>query len=96
LGEKDLQKPPRSLTSVVSGGEVYLPLAGVLDIAQESNRLQKELATIKAEVFRCEQKLKNEGFLKKAPPQIVEEERQKLNEYRNKRDRLESHISELR
>jgi valyl-tRNA synthetase len=96
LGEKDLQKPPRSLTSVVSGGEVYMPLAGVLDIAQESNRLQKELATIKAEVFRCEQKLKNEGFIKKAPPQIVEEERQKLNEYRNKRDRLESHISELR
>lgn len=96
LGEKDLQKPPRSLTSVVSGGEVYMPLAGVLDISQESNRLQKELATIKAEVFRCEQKLKNDGFVKKAPPQIVEEEWQKLNEYRNRRDRLESHISELR
>ncbi len=96
LGGKDLQKPPHSLTSVVSGGEVYLPLGGVLDINQEYSRLQKELATIKAEVFRCEQKLKNNGFLQKAPPQIVEEERRKLQEYRTKRDRLESHLSELR
>ncbi len=95
LGGEELAKPPRSLTSVVGGGEVYLPLEGVLNIAQESARLQKELANIKAEVFRCQQKLRNDGFLKKAPPQIVEEEKQKLQGYRNKQDRLESHLREL-
>ena len=95
LGNRTLQKPPRSLTSVVRDGEVYMPLQGVLDLAQEAARLRKDLANIKAEVFRCEKKLRNDGFLRKAPPLIVKEERQKLQDYRNKRDRLESHLREL-
>ncbi len=95
LGDESLEKPAKSLTAVTMQGVVYLPLEGVIDLSHETNRLQKELANTEAEVFRCVKKLSNDEFTKKAPPQIVEEERQKLNDYTAKRDRLAANLKEL-
>ena len=55
-----------SVSTVCHGAEVILPLAGVLDIADELARLDKELARLEGEVTRAEKKLANEGFVKKS------------------------------
>jgi valyl-tRNA synthetase len=73
-----------------------LPLAGLIDIAQEVARLEKELANLNAEVQRVEKKLANEGFVAKAPAKVIEEERAKMNDYAEKRDKVLARIAELR
>jgi len=88
--------PAKAVTAVVTGAELYLPLAGLIDIDQEIARLEKELAHLNAEVERVEKKLANEAFVAKAPPHIVEEERAKERDYREKRDKVLARIAELR
>ncbi len=94
-GDKDIPKPDPALTAVMHAGEVHLPLIGVVDLEQEIRRLQKELATTEAEVFRCQKKLANGNFIAKAPAHIVEEEKEKLKGYLTKRERLAFHLLEV-
>ena len=91
-----LNAPDKAMTAIVTGAELYLPLAGLLDITQEIARLEKELATLNAEVERVEKKLDNEGFVAKAPAKVIEEERAKMNDYADKRDKVIARIAELR
>ena len=95
IGDKDTPKPAPALTAVMRTGEVHLPLTGVVDLEQEIRRLQKELATTEAEVFRCQKKLANGNFTAKAPAHIVEEEKEKLKGYLTKRERLAFHLTEV-
>ncbi len=67
--------PDKAMTAIVTGAELYLPLAGLIDIAQEVARLDKELKTLHGEVERIEKKLANEGFVAKAPAKVIEEEK---------------------
>ena len=60
---------------------IFVPLTGVIDIAQERARLSKELGKAKGEAERIEKKLGNEQFLAKANPEVVAEQRQKLEEF---------------
>ncbi len=73
-----------------------MPLAGLIDIAQEIARLEKEHQHLNAEVERVEKKLGNEGFVAKAPAKVIEEERAKMNDYADKRDKVLARIAELR
>ncbi|NLM38209.1 MAG: valine--tRNA ligase, partial [Firmicutes bacterium] len=61
-------KPAKAMTAVVEGVEVFLPLAGMVDLDLELKRLQKELATLEEERKRLTAKLANEQFVSKAPP----------------------------
>ncbi|AGA58663.1 MAG: valine--tRNA ligase [Thermobacillus sp.] len=88
--------PEKAMTAIVTGAELYLPLAGLIDIDAEIARLEKELKTLNAEVERVEKKLANEGFMAKAPEKVIEEERAKLRDYTEKRDRTIARIAELR
>lgn len=88
-------KPPKAMSAVVTGAELYLPLSGLIDINQEITRLQAELETLNKEVLRCEKKLANPGFVNKAPAEIVEKERQKLADWQQKRQRVEARLQEL-
>ena len=58
------------------------PLAGVIDVAQEHQRLEKELAKVAKDITASEKKLSNEQYLSKAPPAVVEAEREKLAEFK--------------
>jgi len=71
-------KPEQSMGAVTNGVEIYLPLAGMVDLAEEANRLEKELANAKQELQRAQKKLDNQGFVTKAPAEIVQKEREKL------------------
>ncbi|MEB9896997.1 valine--tRNA ligase [Bacillus cereus] len=88
--------PGKAMTAVVTGAELYLPLAGLIDIEQEIARLEKEAEHLNKEVERVEKKLSNEGFMAKAPEKVVAEERAKLQDYSGKRDKVMARIAELR
>jgi len=91
-----LAAPDKAMTAVVSGAELYLPLAGLIDLDQEISRLEKELAALHGEVARIEKKLANPGFVSKAPAKVVEEEKAKLADYADKRDKVIARLAELR
>ncbi|GBF73925.1 valine--tRNA ligase [Paenibacillus sp. 598K] len=88
--------PDKAMTAVVTGVELYLPLAGLIDIEQEIVRLNKEIAHLTQEVERVEKKLANPGFVAKAPAKVIEEERAKMNDYATKREKVQARIAELR
>ncbi|NIK75977.1 valyl-tRNA synthetase [Paenibacillus castaneae] len=91
-----ISAPDKAMTAIVTGAELYLPLAGLIDITQEIARLEKEHQHLNTEVERVEKKLSNEGFVAKAPAKVIEEERSKMNDYRDKRDKVLARIAELR
>ena len=91
-----IETPDKAMSAVVTGAELLLPLAGLIDIAQEITRLEKELKTLNGEVERIEKKLGNEGFVSKAPAKVIEEEKAKMADYANKRDKVIARIAELR
>ncbi len=77
-------KPENAMAAVVSGVEVYLPLRGLIDVEKETARLGKERESLEKEVARVAGKLTNESFVAKAPAEVIEKERAKEREYRDK------------
>ncbi|MDY4375187.1 valine--tRNA ligase [Pectobacterium carotovorum] len=74
-------KGPVSVTKLIEGAELLIPMAGLIDKAAELDRLAKEVAKIEAEIERIESKLSNEGFVARAPEAVVAKEREKLDGY---------------
>jgi valyl-tRNA synthetase len=74
-------EPPKGAAQIVlDETTIFVPLAGIIDIAQERARLKKEFDRAKAEAEKIEKKLGNEQFIAKAKPEVVAEQRQKLEE----------------
>lgn len=94
--EEDLARPEKSMTVVVTGAELFLPLAGLVDVEQTVKKLEAELKKLNAEVERVEKKLSNKGFVAKAPAEVVEAERQKGEEYKEKREKVMARLAEIR
>jgi valyl-tRNA synthetase len=72
------QKPDEAMSLLAGPLEIYLPLAGLLDLGKELERLDKEIAQAQQEIVRLQTKLSNEAFVAKAKPAVVEKEREKL------------------
>lgn len=79
------EKPDQAAHAVARGAEIYVPLKGLIDVAQESSRLSKELDVIEKEFTRVKGKLSNDGFLSKAPREVIEKERAREAELSDKR-----------
>ena len=78
-------KPKQAFSYVAPGGiEVYIPLAGLVDLDKEIARLEKESGVISRELERVRGKLANESFLAKAPPEVIDKERDKETELSQK------------
>jgi len=80
---------------VVDEATVLLPLADVIDLAQEKNRLAKEVAKLVAEIEKVDKKLSNEAFIAKANPEVVEEQRERRSEWDAAKAKLEEALSRL-
>jgi valyl-tRNA synthetase len=79
-----------------AGVELFIPLADVIDLEQERQRLQKELERLEGQLRATESKLRNEQFTSRAPTEVVEKERAKADNFRDQRDRLALKIDGLR
>ena len=93
---KDISTPGKSMSAVVTGAELFLPLEGLLNIEEELARLTKELAKWNSEVKRVQGKLSNERFVANAPEAVVEEERAKEKDYLEKYATVEKRMEELK
>lgn len=86
--DKDAVKPENATVTVVNGLEAYLLLKDLIDADKEKSRIVKDKESVKKEIMRLEKKLNNEGFLSKAPKTVIEGERLKLDEYKQKEQAL--------
>ncbi|MDR0297322.1 MAG: hypothetical protein LBI11_01490, partial [Streptococcaceae bacterium] len=81
---------------VITGAEIYLPLAGLINLDEEIARLTKELAKWQKELDLVNRKLGNEKFVANAKLEVVEAERAKLADYQEKFDATQKRIEELK
>jgi len=87
-------KPEDHIALVVGSVEVYLPLADLVDIAEERTRLEKDLAEAQSQVTRLE-KLLSSPFAKKAPEQVVQGEQDRLAGFKETAEKLKSQLDNL-
>ncbi|MGD0613439.1 MAG: valine--tRNA ligase [Anaerolineales bacterium] len=89
---RSLPRKPEDATVLVAGStEIYLPLEGLLDRDEERTRLEKELADTNTQIDRLE-KLLESDFASKAPPPVVQKEREKLSGYRETAEKLKAQL----
>ncbi|TVM18874.1 valine--tRNA ligase [Oceanidesulfovibrio indonesiensis] len=86
--DADATPPTAVASAVVQGSECYVPLAGAIDFEDELARLDKELGKIEKELAVGTKKLANEGFVSKAPAEVVAKEKEKVDALSDKRDKL--------
>ena len=80
--------PEDSINIIQEGIELYIPQEGLIDKEEETKRLEEEKKRLEAEVLRCEKMLSNPGFVNKAPKAKVEEEQEKLKNYKEMLDKV--------
>ncbi len=89
---KSLQEKPGDSVSLVVGAiEIYLPLAGMVDLAEDKSRLEKELKEAESHIERLE-KLLSSDFANKAPAALVQKERDKLAGYKDTAEKIKAQL----
>ncbi|PYN99153.1 MAG: valine--tRNA ligase [Candidatus Rokuibacteriota bacterium] len=88
-------RPPASALAVIGSSEVYVELAGVVDLAAERARLEKELKRVADTTAFLEAKLARPEFVERAPAAIVEKERERLAEQHHLQQKLEGSLAWL-
>ncbi len=88
--------PRASGTAVVRGCEIFVPLTGVVDFEAELARVGKQLGKLAEQVALIEKKLSNQGFVAKAPAEVVDKERAKLTALAEEKDKLAALEQRLR
>ena len=84
-------KPADSTALVIGSVEIYLPLAGMVDLAEEKTRLEKELKEAESHIERLE-KLLSSDFANKAPAALVQKEREKLEGYKDTAQKIKAQL----
>jgi valyl-tRNA synthetase len=87
--------PPAS-AAFVGDMEILVPLAGLIDPASELHRLAKRLQKTEEEIGRCHAKLGKDSFVRNAPPDVVVQERQRLEDFDRTRAGLTRQIEQVR
>ena len=84
------------VSQVIDGFELFIPLGELVDFDKEIERLEKELNSVESEIARANGKLSNTKFLEKAPKNLVDAEKEKLNKYIDIREKLLAQIKDLK
>ena len=96
LAPGDERPDPASVTTaILDGVTVMAPLAGLVDADVERARLSKELEETRSRLSGLEQRLGNEGFRSKAPAHVVAKEEERLEESRQRAERIEEQLARL-
>jgi valyl-tRNA synthetase len=92
---RDGKRPKVAASAVVGELELFVPLEGVLDFKEESQRLQKEISKLEPELARSKKKLANKEFLNRAPEDVVAKERDKFERLGDKLNKLQRQLERL-
>jgi valyl-tRNA synthetase len=95
LNNRPETKAGNTLVMVLQESEVFIPMASMVDLEVERKRLEKEAEQSQAEATRLETRLADSAFLSKAPAAVVEKERRKLADIKDRLNRLKEQISKL-
>ncbi len=90
-----IERPEQASTQVTDEVEVLIPLADLINVEEETARLNKEIEKIQKDVGFFEKKLSNEKFVANAPPQVLEKDRGKLSAAIKKREILEQSLEKI-
>src|SRR5262245_27493829 len=91
----DTAKPPQAASKVMGGFNLYVSLAGLIDRNKEEARLQKQLAEKRKALEAKKAKLANEGFIARAPAEVVQQEREAVAELEKQIAALEENLRDL-
>jgi valyl-tRNA synthetase len=89
-------RPKVAASAVVDGEELFVPLEGVIDFDVERARLQKEIDRVASMLEGVRRKLSNGGFIEKAPKEVVDKEREKLDAFAHTMEKLEKNLEMLK
>ena len=96
IAKKLSRKPDQAIAQVISGGiEIYLPLAGMIDLDAERERWHKEVGQLEKRIAAGKVKLNNPSFIQKAPAAIVEKEREQLADLELQAAKIWERLKEL-
>jgi valyl-tRNA synthetase len=93
---ESVAKPPQAGTCVKAEFEAYVSLEGLIDVASEIKRLEKQLAEIQKHLAGIQSKLSNASFVTKAPPEVVQQQREMVAELLKQIRLIEENLAELR
>ncbi|MBW3623400.1 MAG: class I tRNA ligase family protein, partial [Armatimonadetes bacterium] len=93
IGREEIPQP--SISDVTAGVEIYLPLAGLVDVEKETAKLRNEIASVEKDLAKVRVKLANEQFTSKAPPDVVEKERNIQSELETRLEAAQSRLEGL-
>ena len=88
-------KPKSSATAVVNNATIFVSLEGIIDFSKETQRLEKEIKKLAAELVTVSKKLENEGFLSKAPADVIEKVRLKHDALMEKRNKIQTNLDRI-
>ena len=94
MGEKQT-KPPKSATAVIKGLELFVPLAGLIDINKEIERLEKQIEDMNGRLKSVNNKLQNKNFIDRAPKNVINHERNKQKNYETDLAKLQNNLQSL-
>lgn len=87
--------PAGAVQGVIDEAIILLPIADVVDLSQERQRLEKDLGKLDGEISKLDKKLSNESFVARAPAEVVEENRERLAEEKARRDKLAAALERI-
>jgi valyl-tRNA synthetase len=90
------QRPKSSATAVVNNASIFVDLEGIIDFAKEIQRLEKEINKLSMELTKVGKKLENEGFLSKAPTDVIEKVRDKQSALLEKQQKLQMNLDRIK
>ena len=96
ISEVSFEQPPADVVTIVTdGARLFIPLGDLVDFGAELARLQNEKKKLHKEIERAGSKLNNPGFLAKAPAEVVEEEKTKLEKFTAMLEKVDESIAKL-
>ena len=88
-------KPAKAATAVINKASIFIPLEGVIDVAGEIGRLEKEIGRVTTELIKGSMKLQNSDFISKAPEQVVAKVKEKHQALLEKEEKLKSNLTRI-
>ena len=89
-------RPENAATAIAGGVEIFVPLEGLINFEEEKRKLEKEREKIIKEIEAVQKKLSNTDFLARAPKEVIEKDRMRVEEFLQKKSKLEEGLARIK